>query len=247
MTARLLILGGTTEAADLARALDAQQGFQTITSLAGRTRSPEMLPGDMHIGGFGGVSGLTRYLEAERIDVLIDATHPFAKVISQHALLATGQVGIPRLRLIRPPWPRHPDDRWIEAVDAPSAAEALRGLARRVFLTTGHRDLPAFVPLDDIWFLIRTIEPAAGKLPKQIHRLLARGPFDETSERELLLEHKIDAVVTKASGGEATYAKIAAARSLSLPVIVIQRPPQPLGPTVHDTTAALAWLRQVTA
>ena len=121
-------------------------------------------------------------------------------------------------------------------------------LGCRVFLTTGHKDLQAFAGLDDLWFLIRTIEPVAagGPLPQQVYFIRAKGPFDEAAEVALLKKYRIDTLVTKASGGNATYAKISAARRLGLPVIMITRPPMPPGPSVHDNEAALAWLRQVT-
>lgn len=203
----------------------------------------------MRIGGFGGPEGLASYLRGQSIDALIDATHPFAEQMSRHAVVAAEEVGIPRLRLIRQPWKKHPGDHWVDAIDAEHATRILPSLGRRVFLTTGHQDLAAFAKLDDIWFLIRTIEPVAagGPLPRQVHCMMARGPFDEAAETALLREHRIDALVTKASGGDATYAKIAAARRLGLPVVMINRPPPPPGPTVHDTDGAQAWLRQVTA
>ncbi len=244
----ILILGGTAEAAALAEALSAFADFHVTTSLAGRTRKPARLPGEMRSGGFGGPEGLASYLQDQSIDVLVDATHPFADQMTRHAVLAADQAKVPRLRLIRQPWERQADDRWVDAVDAEDAARVLPGLGQRIFLSTGQKDLAAFADQDDLWFLIRTIEPVAagGPLPRQAHFIEARGPFDETSEIELLKKHRIDALITKASGGDATYAKIAAARRLGLPVVMINRAPSPPGPTVHDTRAALAWLRQVT-
>ncbi|MGI9420489.1 MAG: cobalt-precorrin-6A reductase [Geminicoccaceae bacterium] len=245
---RVLILGGTTEAAALAGILSGWPGLDVIVSLAGRTRTPGRIAGEMRIGGFGGPQGLAFYLHEQSIDVLIDATHPFAEQMSRHAVLAAEQVRVPRLRLVRPLWEKQPGDHWVDAIDAVDAAGFLPDLGRRAFLTTGHRDLAAFAGLDDIWFLIRTIEPVApGPLPRQVHFLRARGPFDETAEIALLQEHRIDALITKASGGEATYAKITAARRLGLPVIMIQRPDLPPGPVVHDTESAQSWLRQVIA
>ncbi len=219
-----------------------------ITSLAGRTLTPHAPPGEIRIGGFGGPEGLASYLEDQSIDVMIDATHPFAEQMSRHAVQAAKQVNIMRLRLVRPPWEKQPGDNWVDAIDAADAAKLLPNLGRRIFLTTGHKDLAAFASLDDLWFLIRTIEPvvAGGPLPRRVHLIKARGPFDEAAEIALLKEHRIDVLVTKASGGDATYAKISAARRLGLPVVMINRPPSPPGPTVHDTNAALAWLRQVT-
>lgn len=243
----ILILGGTAEAARLAEALRDWPDHHVIVSLAGRTRTPRSLPAEMRIGGFGGVDGLERYLKDAAIDVLIDATHPFAEQMSRHAALAAERLSIPRLRLVRTPWKKQPGDHWVDAIDGANAARSLPGLARRVFLTSGHQDLEAFAALDDIWFLIRTIEPPSGPLPAQVACITARGPFDQAAEVALLQEHRIDTIVSKASGGNATYGKIAAARSLGIPVVMINRSPPPPGPLVHNTDDALTWLRHVTA
>lgn len=243
----VLILGGTSEAAALAEVLAADPEFHVITSLAGRTRQPRDLPGEVRTGGFGGVSGLKEFLREHGIDAVIDATHPFAQQMSAHAAEACGGCAIPRLYLVRTLWPRHEGDCWHEVENAEEAAACLGDFGRRVFLTTGQQDLAAFAGLDDLWFLIRTVEPVEGAKPKQAHCLEARGPFSEDDERDLLTTHRIDVVVTKASGGEATYAKIAAARQLQLPVVMIKRPETPPGPKADNLEAALTWLqRQVT-
>ena len=241
----VLILGGTGEASALAEALKTWPDHHVIVSLAGRTRAPKAPPAAVRIGGFGGIDGLESYLKEADVDVLIDATHPFAETIGRNADLAAERASVPRLRLVRPPWRQQPGDRWIDVADGEQAAKALIGLAHRVFLTSGHRDLDAFADLDDIWFLIRTIEPPSVSLPANALCITARGPFDEAAEIALLEEHKIDAIVTKASGGDATYGKIAAARELDLPVLMIRRPSAPPGPVVHDVDAALDWLRRV--
>jgi precorrin-6A/cobalt-precorrin-6A reductase len=239
LTIRALILGGTTEAVQLAEACAEVPELEITTSLAGRTRAPAAPPGALRIGGFGGADGLERYLRAQAIDRLVDATHPFAVRIGQNALQACRATGVPRLRLLRPPWQRRPGDRWIE-VD--SLAEAARRLPQsaRVFLSVGRSNLGAFVGLPQ-WFLVRTIEPAERCLANA-RWLAERGPFRLEDELALLREHAIDAVVTKASGGEATYPKLAAARQLGLPVIMVRRPPPPAGPLVDSVAAALAWL-----
>jgi precorrin-6A/cobalt-precorrin-6A reductase len=236
---RALILGGTTEAAWLAEACAAVPELEIITSLAGRTRAPIAPPGVIRIGGFGGADGLERYLREQAIDRLVDATHPFALQIGRNAEQACRMAGVPRLRLLRPPWQRQQGDRWIE-VD--SLAEAARRLPQpgRVFLSVGRSDLGAFAGLQQ-WFLVRTIEPVEPCLVNA--RWLAdRGPFRLEEELALLCEHAIDVVVTKASGGEATYPKLAAARQLGLPVIMVRRPPPPSGPLVDSVAAALDWL-----
>jgi precorrin-6A/cobalt-precorrin-6A reductase len=239
--AKLLILGGTAEALELAAACAAQPGLVPISSLAGRTRVPTLPPGEVRIGGFGGAGGLARFLVERGIDRVIDATHPFAAQISAHADQACREVGVPRLRLLRPSWVSVPGDRWLEVADFVEAAERLPGLGRRAFLTLGQRDLDAFAQLD-LWFLVRTIEPP-GVLPlRQSQWLARRGPFAVEDERALLRTHAIDVVVTKASGGGATYAKLVAARQLGLPVLMIRRPPPPPGAVVGAVAAALAWL-----
>jgi precorrin-6A/cobalt-precorrin-6A reductase len=239
--ATLLILGGTAEAVDLAAACAARSKVEVISSLAGRTRMPVLPPGEVRIGGFGGAEGLARFLVERGIDVVIDATHPFAAQMSAHAERACRDAGVPRLRLLRPPWVAVPGDRWIEVASLAEAAQRLPDLARRVFLTIGRRDLRPFAQLD-LWFLVRTIE-APGVLPlRQGHWLAGRGPFAVEDEIALLQMHAIEALVTKASGGGATYAKLVAARQLGLPVLMMRRPLPPPGPVVGSVAAALAWL-----
>ena len=239
MTVRILILGGTAEALRLAEACAQRSELSVITSLAGRTRAPSAPPGKLRVGGFGGAEGLARYLRAHAIERLVDATHPFASQIGGNALEACRAAGVPRVRLLRPPWRRQPGDRWI---DVPSLAEAARRLPQhgRVFLSVGSRDLEAFAGLEP-WFLVRSIEPPATALANA-HWLCARGPFRQDDELALLRAHAIDLLVTKASGGDATYPKLAAARELSLPVIMVRRPPPPPGAVVDTVAAALAWL-----
>jgi precorrin-6A/cobalt-precorrin-6A reductase len=240
---KVLILGGTTEAVELASACGARPGLEVISSLAGRTRAPVLPSGEVRIGGFGGAGGLGRFLAARGINRVIDATHPFAVQIGAHAELACREAGVPRLRLLRPPWTRESGDHWIEAVDLADAARRLPGLGHRIFLTVGHRDLEAFARID-LWFLVRTIEPP-GALPLRHGQWLAgRGPFGVENELALLRAHAIDVLVTKASGGSATYAKLAAARRLGLPVVMIRRPPPPPGPMVDSVEAALGWLER---
>jgi len=240
---KLLLLGGTGEATALAARLADDARIETITSLAGRTRAPAAIASEVRTGGFGGADGLSAYLTEYKIDILIDATHPYAARMPHIAAEACGRTGVPRLRLLRPPWAPVEGDRWIAAADLAAAAAALPGLARRVFLTTGQRDLEVFAPLADTWFLVRLIEPPAETLPLAHHEIrLARGPFRIENEIALMREHDIEAVVSKNSGGEATYGKIAAARTLDLPVVMVDRPVQPDGETADTIDACLAWL-----
>ena len=238
---RVLILGGTAEAVALAEACAARAGIEAISSLAGRTRTPILPPGEVRTGGFGGAEGLAEFLAGRGIDRLIDATHPFAVQIGAHAKRACEATGVPRLRLLRPPWPQGPGDRWTEVADLAEAARRLPALGRSVFLTVGQRDLEAFAGLD-LWFLVRTIELPARLPLRRAQWLSRRGPFAVEAEVALLREHGIDVLVTKASGGAATYAKLVAARRLELPVLMVRRPPPPRGPVVDSVQAALAWL-----
>lgn len=246
MTKRLLILGGTTEARALAERALAEFGahLHVVTSLAGRTSEPAPVAGDVRRGGFGGAEGLAAHLRDAGFDLLIDATHPFAVQISRHAAQAAAKTGIPRLVLARPPWKPQPGDRWIGVDDARAAAAALKPEHRRVWLTVGAGDLRAFAGRHATWFLVRRVEPPTEPVPLSSYELiLGRGPFDIVGERRVLSEHRIDALVCRASGGTATEAKLTAARELGLPVLMIRRPPIPDGPIAWSVDEALDWLR----
>ncbi len=242
MKKRVLILGGTGDATELAvRAAEIPE-LEIITSLAGRTHQP-VVPENTRIGGFGGVAGLTDYLRKQQIEVIIDATHPFAAQISFNVAAAAKEVAIPHLMLIRPAWKQTKGDRWIEVATNAMAAMALPQLAQRIFLTIGRQQLSAFVHLQDLWFLMRTIDPPLpdalippGKLLRE------RGPFSPNEERSLLQQYEIGAIVSKNSGGDATYAKIIAARELGIPVVMVQRPSIPSGEQVETIEDALAWI-----
>jgi precorrin-6A/cobalt-precorrin-6A reductase len=244
---RLLLLGGTGEAAALARAVIARFGprLSLTTSLAGRTERPVPVPGDVRIGGFGGADGLAAYLRAHAIDLVVDATHPFADQISAHARLACEAVGVPRLMLQRPPWERHPLDRWIEVADLAGAAAVVGKVGRTAWLTIGASEIGAFADVVDVRFLVRLIHMPRTRLPLRFHEVvLGRGPFTVAEEAHLLQRHAVDVLVCKASGGSATEAKLIAAREVSLPVIMVRRPQAEPGEAVGSVEAALVWLGQ---
>ena len=244
-TERLLILGGTAEAARLAGAAEARFGnaLHITTSLAGRTERPSPLPGHTRIGGFGGPDGLAAYLTEHGVARLIDATHPFAARISAAARLACETTKVPRLVLRRPPWQREPRDRWIE-VDSVAAAAAIVGdIGRRAWLTVGAGEIGHFSAATAMHFLVRLVDPPRQPLPLQSYEVIvARGPFSLAEERSHIERHAIDVLVCKASGGTATEAKIIAARERGLPVIMVRRPPAEPGEVVDTVEAALAWL-----
>lgn len=240
MPAHVLILGGTTEARRLAADLAARPGVRVTTSLAGRVTRPGALPGEVRTGGFGGPEGLADWLRAHRVDALVDATHPFAASITDHAARAARATGVPAVVLRRPGWRPGPGDRWHDVPSLAAAAEALPGLGRRVFLTTGRLGLAAFAHLTGLRFLVRSVDPPEPPLPPDTTVVLARGPFTVTGETDLLRAHRIDVLVTKDSGGEATAAKLTAARELGLPVVLVRRPALPAGVTaVPDVAGAL--------
>jgi precorrin-6A/cobalt-precorrin-6A reductase len=239
---RVLILGGTSEARALAARVAELPDVDAVLSLAGRTRDPHPQPIATRIGGFGGLDGLCTYLQAQRIDRVIDATHPFADQMSRHAVAACSRLALPLLILTREPWQKQADDTWTEVANLDEAVRRLGDTPMRVFLTIGRLGLAAFARAPQHFYLVRTIDPpdVAG-LPS--HRLiLARGPFVAEDEERLMRDACIDVLVTKNSGGPATYAKMIAARRLGVPAIVVMPPAPPHVRVVHDVESALRFL-----
>ena len=225
---RMLILGGTAESLELAEALAALEACKPTLSLAGVTRSPRLPPTCWRSGGFGGIDGLVDYLEREDIGLLICALHPFAAQMRRHAIEAAARRPCPLLLLERPGWTAGPGDNWIRAADMTAAASALGPAPRRVWLTIGRKELAPFRAQPQHTYLIRTVDPPPpAQLPARAELITARGPFQESAERELLLRHRIELMVTKDSGGSATEAKLRAARACGVPVIMVSRPPMP--------------------
>ncbi|WP_245409216.1 cobalt-precorrin-6A reductase [Shinella sp. WSJ-2] len=221
---RILILGGTTEARDLAGRLAERTELAVTLSLAGRTLDPAPQPVPVRTGGFGGAEGLAAYLGSHAIDLLIDATHPFAKQISANARAASGITGIPLLRLERLGWEEVSGDCWTRVASVADAVVALGEAPRRVFLAIGRQEAKAFDAAPQHHYLVRSVDPVDPPLTApDVEYLLARGPFAVEDEIALLRANRIDVVISKNSGGEATYGKIAAARSLGLPVVLIER------------------------
>jgi precorrin-6A/cobalt-precorrin-6A reductase len=251
---RVLILGGTSDAIEITNKINQIPEIHAIASWAGRTKNPVMPP-NVRIGGFGGVPGLVEYLREQKIDILIDATHPFADRISWNADAAAREVGIPRLLFHRPGWEKEPGDNWIEVGNNREAAAILhkqgvsvqdqvfKNQIKRVFLTIGRQEIEAFAHLEKIWFLMRMIDPPAvdSKVPWG-EILFKRGPFDLTGEREILTQYDIDVIVSKNSGGKATYPKIIAAREMGIPVVMVRRPSLPPGEQVTDVEGVINWL-----
>ena len=240
---RVLVLGGTTEASALAKLLAGDTRIDAILSLAGRTNTPMVQPLATRVGGFGGVEGLVRWLGDEQIEAVIDATHPYAAQMSAHAVAACTRTGVPLGSLVRPPWRRREGDSWRTVPSAEAAALALGKTPLRVFLSLGRQELHAFAAAPQHRYVARTIEtPDRAALPPNIKVVQARGPFDRDAEARLLSDEEIDIIVSKNSGGAATYAKIEAARELELPVVMIERPDKPAGHALKNPEEAVAWL-----
>jgi precorrin-6A/cobalt-precorrin-6A reductase len=240
---RILILGGTTEARGLAERLAGRHDLAVTLSLAGRTANPAAQPVPVRSGGFGGAEGLAAYLKTERIDALIDATHPYAAIIAANAAQAARAAGVPLLALRRPAWVAVAGDRWIEAADASAAMQALGDAPRRVFLALGRNDIAPFVAAPQHHYLVRSVDPVEPPLRvPHASYVIGRGPFAQADDRALLAAHRIEIVVCKNSGGDATYGKIAAARALGIDVVMLRRPALPAVPAVETVADAVAWI-----
>jgi precorrin-6A/cobalt-precorrin-6A reductase len=239
--ARILLLGGTAEAAELAARLAGDDRLETVTSLAGLTRLPGAVAGPVRRGGFGGPDGLATFLKEERYDALIDATHPFAARIAVHAAEAADMAGVPRVKLVRPPFERTAQDCFVPVSTMTEAAAALPQAAR-VFLAAGRREIAPFAARRDLWCLVRMIEPpAAGETLPPGEVIVGRPPTDPEAEIALFKENSIGWIVSKDSGGPAE-AKIIAARRLGLPVVLVERPAPPAGPTAVSVQAVMDWV-----
>jgi precorrin-6A/cobalt-precorrin-6A reductase len=239
----VLILGGTTEARLLAERLATRRGLEVTLSLAGRTAQPAPQPVPVRLGGFGGSEGLAAYLLNEHIHALVDATHPYAARISTNAAKAALITKVPLVSLVRPAWVPSVGDDWVQVADVSAAVSALGAASRRVFVALGRKEIVPFAAAPQHRYLIRSVDPVDPPLavPHATY-ITARGPFSEVDERKLLLAHDIEIVIGKNSGGRATYGKIAAARALGLPVIMLARPTIPAAPSVATVDEAIAWL-----
>jgi precorrin-6A/cobalt-precorrin-6A reductase len=239
---RILLLGGTAEAGLVAQAI-AKAGLSGVYSYAGRTEAPMGQPIHMRMGGFGGVEGLRAYLVAEGISHVIDATHPFAAQMSRNAVEACAAQAVPLIALERAPWVSGEGDRWTHVSDIATAVDALAGPPKRVFLAIGRQHLEPFAAQPQHHYLLRLVDAPTGPLPlPQADVVVARGPFDVAADTALMQQHGIEVVVAKNAGGKGAVAKIAAARTLGLPVVMIDRPVLPERRVARTVTEVMAWL-----
>lgn len=241
---RILLLGGTTEANLMASAI-AEAGLSGVYSYAGRTEAPMGQPIHMRVGGFGGVAGLQDYLAGQGITHVIDATHPFAAQMSSNAVAACAAAGIPLIALERAPWQASAEDRWTHVADIAAAVVALAGPAKRVFLAVGRQHVDAFAAQPQHRYLLRLVDAPTGPLPLPLPLadvVVARGPFTVAADTALMQDHGTELVVAKNAGGKGAVAKIAAARALGLPVLMIDRPMIPTRPVAHSVAGVMEWL-----
>lgn len=239
---KVLVLGGTSESRTLAALLADEPSIDAVTSLAGRTKDPVLPQGRSRIGGFGGREGLAEWIETNAVDVVVDATHPFASVISETASAAASRTGVPLVQLVRSPWVCEPTDDWISVASLSDAAAFVESNSSRTFLTIGRQGIRDFAHIERTWFLVRSIDPPDVSLPPKHELLLERGPFGIDEEISLLENFRIDTVVTKNSGGAMTSAKLAAARRLEIPVVMVARPPHPPADYVTESAAEIVLL-----
>jgi precorrin-6A/cobalt-precorrin-6A reductase len=238
----VLLLAGTAEAAALAGRLVGSGAVDVLASLAGRTRDPAPLPCPVRTGGFGGAEGLAAALRDGGHALVVDATHPFAAAMPGHAARAAAAAGVPRLRLVRPPWRPVPGDDWVAVPPIAAAAAALDRLgSRRALLTVGRQELAAFAGVG-AGLVVRSIDPPDPALLPGAAVVLGRPPFAEAGEAALLAAHGVDTLVTRNSGGAATAPKLAAARAAGVRVVIVERPAPPPGPVAETVDEAAAWV-----
>jgi precorrin-6A/cobalt-precorrin-6A reductase len=237
---RILLLGGTGDALAIARTLDKPH----VYSLAGLGRVPTDLKCAVRVGGFGGVAGLVTYLRDEAIDLVIDATHPYAAQMSHHAREACTIASAQLWAVRRPAWVPQQGDDWREAADWHGIIERIRAFERPLW-TLGREPLAHLheIPESQFW-TVRCLDPQAGNARAKI--IDARGPFDIDGERALFDAARIDIVVSKNSGGRATEAKLAVARERGLPVVMLTRPALPAADREFDDSASLVTYLQST-
>jgi precorrin-6A/cobalt-precorrin-6A reductase len=239
---RILILGGTTEASLLARAV-AGAGLAAVFSYAGRTEAPKAQPLPLRVGGFGGVAGLIGYLQDQAISHVIDATHPFAAGMSRNAVEACAALGLPLVALERPGWQAGEGDRWTHVADTEAAVAALPEDPCRVFLAIGKQTLGAFMAKPQHFYLLRLVDPPTDALPlPHAAAVIDTGPFEVAGDLALLKDHRISHIVAKNAGGAGAEAKLTAARALGLPVILIDRPAVPPRRVLGSVAEVMAWL-----
>jgi precorrin-6A/cobalt-precorrin-6A reductase len=230
---KILVVGGTADGRHLTSALF-ESGFDVTYSIAGIVRKATM-PCPVISGGFTQFGGLAQYVLDNHITHLIDATHPFAQKMSNKISLVSGDLAIAAIRFHRPEWPKHVQDKWIEVNDWPELITAVNTAKHQsLFMTAGQvtQDVIDALASQAKHVLLRTAMPVKIHLPNNVTWVKAIGPFQLNNEKQLIEQYQIDAIISKNSGGDPTYAKIEAARDLAIPVYQFKRPT--LAPTQYQ-------------
>ncbi len=241
---KLLVLAGSGEARQLCERVQDRPGLEIVASLAGATRAPVPLGVETRIGGFGGRAAYRAWLETHGIEAVIDATHPFAHRMARRAAEVSAELGLPHLKILRPEWRPGPEDRWV-MIDREGEAAAHIPPGATVFIATGRRTLEDYANLatDGRWLIVRRIDRPRGPFPLPNGEYqLARPPFSVEEEIAFFRERGVDWLIVRNAGGTGSWPKLAAARRLSLPVVMIRRPAPPDCPAVPDVDGAVAWL-----
>lgn len=239
---RVLLLAGTAEAREIALALSRKRDIYAVASLAGATRQSRPLALPTRIGGFGGEEGQEKFLREQAITHVIDATHPFASRISHRSAALCARLGLPYLQVLRPGWTPVEGDRWT-MIDREEDAAGLISPGTTVFLATGRQTLDSFANLSECKLYCRQIDPPEGPFPFPNGAfLVGKPPFPVGDEMALFKRLRIDWLVVKDAGGEASATKLIAARRLGVPVLIIRRPEQPQAERVETAAEAMAWL-----
>ena len=188
------------------------------------------------------MSGLADYMRREGITHVIDATHPFAAEMSRNAVGACAETGTPLIAIERSPWVKTPGDNWIEVGDVNAAVTALPELPAKVFLAIGRQHIAPFATKSQHAYTLRFVDPPEAPLPFPADVIVSRGPFTLDGELEMLRTRGVMWIVARNSGGDGARAKIDAARTLGLPVIMIARPELPERQRVESVAEIMQWL-----
>ncbi|MFJ5537439.1 cobalt-precorrin-6A reductase [Vreelandella titanicae] len=239
---KILILGGTSEASALASAV-AKRGLPAIFSYAGRVNTPKPQPLPTRIGGFGGVNGLATFLVQERISHIVDATHPFAAQMSTSVVAAAAQSGVKAIAFTRPAWQTVNGDQWQSVASIDEAVSTLAGPPQRVLLAIGRMHLSAFAAQPQHHYVLRLVDQPTSPPPlPDVSTVIDRGPFTLEGDLALLENQRIQRIVCKNAGGEGAASKLTAARTLGLPIVMIERPALPPRHEVHRIDDVFSWL-----
>lgn len=236
---KVLLFGGTSEGRALALWL-AERKIEHLVCVA-TEYGGELLPECVN-ARVGRLSEDEMVYIMQDYDCVIDATHPYAKVVTETIIKASVRAEITRLRLLRS---GETTGQWIEAEDTTVAAEMLETMSGNILLTTGSKELhfyknlasrayPRVLPVMES--LQKCID--CGFSPKQI--ICMQGPFTKEMNEATMRQFDIKIMVTKITGDVGGFAeKIDAAKNCGCEVLVISRPLDETGFSLEEICAKL--------